>query len=42
MKHIQITFKILFHIIFLTLGEQIKLGLYITELILLSTSLAAV
>lgn len=34
MKHVQITFKVLFHINFLTVGEQIKLGLYITELIL--------
>lgn len=42
MKHIQITFKILFHINFLRVGEQIKLGLYVTELILLLNLVAVV
>lgn len=40
MKYIQITFKILFHINFLKVAAEIKLGLCITELISLSTSLA--
>jgi len=34
-KHIQTNFKILFHIIFLIVDEQIKLGLFTTDLILL-------